>query len=247
MSKLRNVISYSVYGESPKYLVGMVRNIELAAQLYPNWYVAVYCDHNAYNFLSPYSNLHHTSLILHDDDHWCPRMMARFLIADDPTVERFIVRDADSRLSKREVEAVQQWINEGTRGHVMRDHPAHAQPMMGGLWGIRFSENDFPCKQWMGNAIRDYLASYPENSQFRPYKTNDYADDQNFLHKFIWPYIQHSCTQHDSVSRHAYPGSKPFPSPRPDFPRFVGEVWCVDDDGSECPRNGDWETLRSEE
>ena len=37
-------------------------------------------------------------------------MFWRFLVADDPSVDRFIVRDSDSRLNARDAFAVVDWI-----------------------------------------------------------------------------------------------------------------------------------------
>ena len=61
-------------------------------------------------------------------------MVWRFLIASDPSVGRYIIRDADSRLSERKA-AVSEWIESGKKFHVMRDHPSHNNfAMSGGMW-----------------------------------------------------------------------------------------------------------------
>ena len=48
-----------------------------------------------------------------------------------------ISRDADSRLSLREKEAVEKWINSDKDFHIMRDHPHHYYPILGGTWGFK--------------------------------------------------------------------------------------------------------------
>ena len=49
-----------------------------------------------------------------------------------------VFRDLDSIISKRETEAVFQWLNSKHAFHVMRDHPNHgAVPMMAGMWGAK--------------------------------------------------------------------------------------------------------------
>ena len=49
-----------------------------------------------------------------------------------------VFRDLDSIISKRETEAVSQWLNSKHAFHVMRDHPNHgAVPMMAGMWGVK--------------------------------------------------------------------------------------------------------------
>ena len=84
-------------------------------------------------------------------------MFWRFLVADDAAVDRYIVRDTDSRLNARERFAVEEWIESGKvcvwKGgginageilpasfspqgiHSIRDHPNHDRPLNGGLWG----------------------------------------------------------------------------------------------------------------
>ena len=58
-----------------------------------------------------------------------------FVDSADEAVDRFIVRDADSRLNPRERLAVEEWIASGKRIHSIRDHPNHDRPLNGGMWG----------------------------------------------------------------------------------------------------------------
>ena len=62
-------------------------------------------------------------------------MFWRFLVAGDSSVDRFIVRDSDSRLNPRERLAVEEWIASGAKVHSLRDHPNHERPLNGGMWG----------------------------------------------------------------------------------------------------------------
>ncbi len=64
-------------------------------------------------------------------------MFWRFLAADDQRADAAIFRDVDSRISEREAHAVQEWLASGRAFHIMRDHPRHWRPMMGGMWGVR--------------------------------------------------------------------------------------------------------------
>lgn len=48
-------------------------------------------------------------------------MIHRFTVAADTTVDRYIVRDVDSRLNYRERFAVEEWIQSGKSIHIMRD------------------------------------------------------------------------------------------------------------------------------
>ena len=53
-------------------------------------------------------------------------------------VSIFVSRDLDSRFGDRESAAVSEWLSSSNSSfHVMRDHPEHAVPMLGGAWGVR--------------------------------------------------------------------------------------------------------------
>ena len=60
---------------------------------------------------------------------------ARFGVASGSTVDRYCIRDADSRLIVQEKAAVDEWVKSGRKFNVMRDHPSHTNnPMRGGMW-----------------------------------------------------------------------------------------------------------------
>ena len=53
----------------------------------------------------------------------------RFLPLLDPLVDRLLSRDIDTIVSRREVTAVNQWLNNSTATfHLMRDHQNHCSP-----------------------------------------------------------------------------------------------------------------------
>jgi len=69
-------------------------------------------------------------------------MLWRFTVVDDPQVDIFIVRDADSRLTPRDATVVSHWLRQRPEAsaifHCIRDHPSHSiYPVSGGLWGGR--------------------------------------------------------------------------------------------------------------
>ena len=59
------------------------------------------------------------------------KMMWRFLTLSDPLVDVTLIRDLDSNLSVREVEAVTEWLKSSAGLHVMRDHVFHQMPILG--------------------------------------------------------------------------------------------------------------------
>lgn len=48
---------------------------------------------------------------------------------------RFIIRDADARLTPRDFYAVQEWASTKRPFHILRDDVYHGLSIMGGMWG----------------------------------------------------------------------------------------------------------------
>jgi hypothetical protein len=96
-------------------------------------------------------------------------MFNRFLPADEDGVEYMMSRDTDSRLSERERLAVDEWLRSGADLHIMRDHPYHGVPMLGGMWGVK------------GGRLKGIAQAMQD---FKP--TENKGQDQAFLWGWIW-------------------------------------------------------------
>lgn len=191
------VIGYSLWGDSPVYTTGAIRNADLAAELYPGWTCIFYCWESV-----PESVLSE----LRSRSNCVVRMVSgtgdrrsafnRFFPAEEEGVEYFISRDTDSRLSPREVLAVDEWISSGTDVHIMRDHPYHGVPVLAGMWGIK------------GGKLKG-ITKYSE--EFSSRMDGNYKfQDQDFLTSWLWSKIttgQLTATVHDPMFTNS-----PFPS-----------------------------------
>jgi hypothetical protein len=235
---MKKVISFSLWGAIPKYCLGSVRNARLALVHYPDWVCRFYVDYDTVpsGYLMMLSIMPNVELF--DMVPGIPRMMQRFLAGDDADVSRFISRDCDSRIGHEEAAAVNEWIAEDKILHTCRAHPAHARPINGGLFGLMTKRENWEAPN-MKQLIKDFMAV----NRVDP---GTYSYDQSFLSISVWSYARISATQHDAVSRMAYPGSKPFPV-KWQWPRFMGEVVEILEDGSEMFRPGDHEQINKEE
>jgi hypothetical protein len=98
---------------------------------------------------------------------------------DDAEVERFIVRDLDSKFTEREKNMVDEWVESGKDFHLIRDNRSHNVSMMGGMWGAR------------AGVVPDYERRL--SIWFSKLAPTDnprglfFGTDQMFLHCFIWP------------------------------------------------------------
>lgn len=203
-----NAIAFSLYGSDPRYLVGAVENARMAGEFYPGWEIHVWCGQDVLDVIK-----HHTLPEAKAKVHLLTPglipngMFWRFLVHDLPGVERYLVRDVDSRFTQREVKAVDEWIAAGTQLHVMRDHPYHNQPIMGCSFG------------WRKNPQRDFdMAAISR----RAAQEVAYGKDQEFLARTLWRFAKDK-TVHDSCG--TFDGTRNWPS---DGPGFVGEYVYAD-------------------
>lgn len=230
--EMSRFISFSLYvrgGSGRKYLIGAERNVELAKQFYPDWKCVFWCDKSVPE-TSIQSLTKAGAIVIKQPAPVYPPMFWRFLIADvgvmTPFVSRYLVRDADSRIGQREADACNQWIESRRPFWTARDHPAHARPINGGMWG----------------AVAGCIPKMTALMDMFPHK-DEYHSDSEFLDKILWPLVKDKAFQHDSFSSKAYPGSFPFPTKRKDQKDFVGQVFEVDEHGNESPREGDWQQI----
>jgi len=178
-----NVISFALWGDGPKYIDGLNANIELAAVHYPGWSVVVaFPFRTITQAVVDYASSTWAMWDGYDaPDLW--GLFARFHPAANPNYEHVLIRDADSRINAREAAAVSEWIQSGKAFHVMRDHPRHRRPMLGGMWGCRGG-----ALPDIDDQINDWLAG----------RRVKHDMDQRFLADVVWPKARRDCFVHDS-------------------------------------------------
>lgn len=205
MSTKENIISFSLWGNDEKYLNGAYENLKLAPEIYPDWKVRIYVD-NSVNKDS-LKSLHDKGAdirLIKNPRGTFDGMYWRFLVNDDPNVDRFMIRDLDSRLNFREQAAVNEWIESGKSFHIMRDHVNHRYSIQGGMWG----------------GIANKIKIWPLTEQWHDY--DNYLCDQNFLQHIFYPLIKDDSLVHDPIYE-----KKPFPEHKPIYNggTFVGQIF----------------------
>lgn len=222
--KNNKYIAFSLWGDTPLYTQGAVRNAEIAPEIYPGWQVVVYHDQTVpRSVLDALASLSVRLIDMSTSELYGP--FWRFLASDFPDCGHAVFRDTDSRLTTREYKAVQEWIKEDNILHVMRDHPYHEIPfgaderaILAGMWGIK------------GNVVQmdRSIKGFIKDKEFY------YGIDQAFLQQIHVDY-QHSQTLHDEFF-----GGKPFPEKRNGY-EFIGERI----DAFEQPMGEDREILKN--
>jgi len=199
---MKKVITFSLWGDNPKYTIGAIKNAELAPFVYTGWEVWFYVANSVPQDIIV--ELEKTSKIIHRDNGNWDSMLWRFEPISDTSVDVFISRDTDSRLNFRERRAVEEWLLSGKRLHVMRDHSWHRKPMLGGMWGF---------KGTVDYNINDLYQEFIYNQG----SSNYYDVDQQFLAEAIFDNFKNDCLIHDEIHSCVHA----FPTPREDN-EYVG-------------------------
>ena len=130
-SSENRVIAFGLYGNSSKYCTGAIRNAELSLIYFPGWRCRFYVtDDVPEDVVMKLRGLGAELVQVKERS-----MFSRFLVAADDSIDRFIIRDADSRLNARDRLAVQDWIESNMPLHSVRDHTNHCNGINGGMWG----------------------------------------------------------------------------------------------------------------
>jgi hypothetical protein len=214
---MKKIISFSLWGKNPKYVNAALVNIELAKEIYPGWLCRFYVDETVPEDLRKALNDNGAEVYKMPKSDGNFGMFWRFLPLDDEGVERFIVRDADSRINKRERAAVQEWEDSGKIFHTMRDNIQHDPvPICGGMWGAT-KEFRPGYEKMLGSWLQmngHRIFGHPRGKYF-------YVD-QSFLGERIWPMVINKHIAHVSYQS-KWPGDKrPFAIENEDG-SFVGQ------------------------
>jgi protein O-GlcNAc transferase len=203
------IISFSLWGQDPKYTVGAIRNAELAPEIYPGWTCRFYTGEDVTDEIKSQLLDLKSEVVEMGEADW-GGLFWRFFAAKENTM---ISRDTDSRLDLREKAAVDEWLASDKDFHIMRDHPYHKTEILGGMWGCR-------------NGILDNIKGMIHDYDMGEY-SNKYQVDQNFLREAVYPIVKDKSMVHDEFFE-----KKPFPTPKINSQDFVGQVY----DENEVPQ-----------
>lgn len=177
---MTKVISISVWGDNPQYLIGALKNVELAKQIFPDWICRIFIDGTVPNdFIEEIEKNSNVELAQIDNDKFYG-MFWRFYSMFQNEDDIVISRDSDSRLSKREKKCIDEWLESDKTFSIIRDHDRHYDwPILGGMWGMKGKLDD---------NILEIMERYA--------LTHTYAIDQVFLKDIIWPIAENNCLIH---------------------------------------------------
>ena len=212
------VISFSLWGNLTQYTIGSIKNADVAKELYPDFECWFYVHKESVpnDIIDQLKNKSNVKIFFKSGDiNLLKPRTWRFEAIDEPEVEVMLSRDTDTRIWKREVFAVNEWINSDKIFHIMRDHPHHGYTVLAGMFGTK-KINNF---NWISN-LQNYIVK------------DGHFYDQDFLKEMVYPLIKDSCLIHASFHKYEI-NAKPFPIPYDDKFNFVGEYVYADESRSE--------------
>ena len=220
---MKKVVSFCLYGCNATYIIGMKENIKLAKQYYSDWEVRIYHNNTVpEKYINEYKEIGARCILCENIGenklNW-EGLFWRWLPLDDPDVDIWISRDADSRLSEREAKIVDEWINSGKTLHSIRDHRCHFNYIMGGLFGIN---NKLFHEKYKFNTVSQIIKELSVYYKERPYNV-----DQIFLNDNLWKILKDDVMAHISKDgRRVYATDILIPS----APDFIGKQYRLNDD-----------------
>lgn len=196
-NKEKNIISFSLFGENPRYCETAVLNAVMCTKIYPSWTCRFYCDNTVPSSIIKRLEKCKAQIVMKENTNDIKdKLFWRFLVISDKSVDRYLIRDCDSLINTKESSAVEHWIESKKRFHIMRDFYTHTTLILAGMFGGTTDVFDD-----VSLMIQDYKK---ENHAVRTHL------DQDFLDKMIWPTLKKDVLIHDSCFRYA--NTKEFPT-----------------------------------
>ena len=179
LNTMNKIISFSLWGNDPKYCVGAIRNAQLAQKHFPEWECRFYCGMDVPGiYITALNAFDHTRVWIRPKEDFTFGAFGRFDAMEPGTI--VLSRDCDSRLSEREKQIVDEWLVSDSKLSVIRDHANHYEfPILAGMWGIKDGlDEDMLLGQSKYNTHHAYLM------------------DQLWLRDLVWPKLQHTTMIH---------------------------------------------------
>lgn len=221
---MKKVFSFTLFGSQEKYWKGLLVNINLIHEKFPDWEIWVYIGNDVPSVvlftLKSYSDVK----LIETQEIGMVNKFFRFFPIDEHDVEICIIRDADSRIYERDESCIHDFLQSTSGAHIIRDHPNHHHRLMAGMWGIK--------QEVLGIPIRVLFDHWRASRN-----TNRFWDDTEFLVNLIYPRIASFALVHDELRDYEpHDQRMPFKIGIRDSLHFVGQVYEYDENGVEFPK-----------
>ena len=164
-----NILSYCLFGTNSRYFDALYKNIEFIELNYADIFTVsiVVADDVPSIWIDMLSKT--SALLVSSNDRLMlniPSLLLRIYPILSGQGDTCFFRDADSYLTKSEMDSMLRFIDSNYLYHIVRDHPYHLAPIMGGLFGIKSARYEV-----FKNSFFRHIGKYPswnnENSGAR--------------------------------------------------------------------------------
>jgi hypothetical protein len=189
------VFSFCIYGTERNYYDGLLENINLIREHFPDFEIYIYkgiCD--------PSWVFDDTLTIIETGKDGAINMLYRYLPIKFADIG--FVRDADSRVTPRDRWCIHQFLKSDKAYHIIRDHYFHKSPIMGGIFGWK--------------SIVDIELDLE--------KTIVYSEDMKYLENILYPIVKSNSLVHSCIYGYLGEHVEIIAIPHSDQYDFVGNV-----------------------
>lgn len=222
MDKVKLLFSYCLYGKyNSKYYVGLEENIIYILKRFPTALIYLWFGSDVeFSYFDKYKeNMKIEIFKLSETGHIM--MSYRFVSIDFQDIDVMLVRDADSRISDREIKFINEFIESPYLIHTIRDHKGHHMPLMGCAFNVK--------KKFMQQyniKIIQIIKLYKINN----IKLDYYNSDQNLLVIIFYNNFKHLLLVHSTKNIFGDPNFIKINPPEDN--NFCGQVIDYDASGN---------------
>jgi len=192
------------------YTYGIIENVLDAKTFYEGWIVRVHYNDTVPQNIIDWLKLQDNVEVVHHPGTKAKASNTLWRFEDLFIKDAIVLsRDADSRITQREVDCVHEWLESDRDFHIARDHKHHTCPIIAGAFGCKNN-----CLEYIGvpNGARnvnqcplqfvpglELMRSFLQNL---PQERDVYIVDQMFLFAYVYPYVANRSMIH--CSHNAY-------------------------------------------
>lgn len=192
---MKNVFSFSIYGNEVKYYKGLKDNINLIKTHFPSYYIYIYygLPFN-YVWIKEYKAMSDKVVLIPTNKSGAINMIERYRPLCNNDIDQVFVRDADSEINERDRWCISRFLESSYTVHTIRDHYYHKKRLSGGLTGFKF--NSLVNK----NAIKQELDSILSKKPSQETEEKKYGDDEIWLETYLHPLIKDQLLVHTNIN-----------------------------------------------
>lgn len=209
---------FCIYGTKPKYTLGLLENLKLITSNYKDFdNLIYYSDDVPEHILTICKSFANTYLI--PSIHTKIPMINRLYCIDNfrNKYDYIFSRDADSRVTQRDMYCINEFIESEKSFHAIRDHFYHKRRIMGGMFGVytkKFTSN-------LTSLFETYEKSHSD--------LTTYGTDEKFLENVLHPLVKEDILIHSNIVGYKGETIKTIDIDQIDSYDFIGNVYEYDE------------------